>query len=388
MVNLENLLKQFRKGWSLEQNFYTNPEVLEHEKKVIWSKYWIFAGFSSEIPQPGDYFTYSIINQSIIVIRGEEGKIFAHHNTCRHRGSLVCTDERGHTASLKCPYHNWVYEKDGKLRSARLMDDDFDKTQFGLHPVSLQVLEGAIFVSLSDNPPDFSHVIHDLKPYLHPFKIDQSKVAYRDRYILDANWKLIVENFRECYHCGPAHAEYCSAVVGANLQEDREAIWDACKKEWNDKGLATELIDRDFHYAIRYPLRPGTMSYSLNGKKVAPLMGNYVDYDNGVVGLLTYPNFFMDGVNDYIWAMRITPVDSLHTIVDLTWLVHENAEDGKDYDLERLTEFWKITGEQDWILSENNQKGILSEKYTPGPLSESEIDVMKFGEWYINNMKV
>ncbi len=269
------------------------------------------------------------------------------------------------------------------------MPEDFDKSQFGLHPVHITFIEGVIFISFAENPPDFSKETEGLSSYLKTFELDNAKVAYHDQYELEANWKLIGENFRECYHCGPVHIEYCSVVVGANLVEERSAVLEDSKQIWQRNGLASETIENirgSCHYATRYPLRPGMESYTLDGKPAAPLMGKHRTYDNGVVGLINYPNFWMDGVSDYIWAMRITPIDATRSVVDLTWLVNGKAEEGKDYDLERLTEFWKITGEQDWHLCENNQKGIKSIKYVPGPMAPSEIDVVNFHEWYLESM--
>lgn len=390
MNEIASLIRRYRKGWSLERDFYLDPKVLELEQKTLWNRNWLFAGFTCEIPESGDYFTYTVINQSAIIIRGDEGEIYAHHNTCRHRGSVICLEERGNEAKLKCPYHNWVYEKNGKLRNARLMPDDFDKSEFGLFPVEVRILEGVIFISFSENPPDFSREMTDLAPYLAPYQLNHAKVAYRDQYELDANWKLIAENFRECYHCGPVHIEYCNAVVGANLVEEREDLWADQNASWLEKGLALgtiEKVDGACHFAIRYPLRQGVESYSINGKAVAPVMGAHQDYDNGVVGLINYPNFWMDGVSDYIWVMRITPLDSLRSVVDLFWLVDGKAVEGVDYDIDRLTEFWKITGEQDWHLCENNQKGINSTRYLPGPMAPSEIDVVNFHQWYLDTIQ-
>jgi Rieske 2Fe-2S family protein len=390
MNKMQSLLDQYKKGWSLQRDFYTSPEVLEQEVAHIWKQNWLFAGFSCEIPEAGDYFTYTVLDQSVIIIRNDDGKIYAHHNSCRHRGSAICLEERGHEEKLKCPYHNWVYEKNGRLRNARLMPDDFNKSDFGLHPVHLTVLEGAIFISLADDPPDFTKEMAGLSPYLRPFQLEHAKVAYRDRYELEANWKLIGENFRECYHCGPVHIEYCSVVVGANLVENNEDVLKESMAIWRQNGLPVETIENDAdtsHFAIRYPLRPGMESYTLDGKPAAPLMGLHKQYDSGVVGLINYPNFWMDGVSDYIWAMRITPIDAMRSMVDLTWLVDGKAEEGTDYDVERLTEFWKITGEQDWHLCENNQKGIRSFKYEPGPMAPSEEDVVNFHSWYLKRMK-
>ncbi len=387
---MEQLLEQYKKGWSLPRDFYMSRQVLNRETEAIWKQNWLFAGFSCEIPEPGDYFTYAVLDQSVIIIRNEDGKIYAHHNSCRHRGSAICIEERGHEDKLKCPYHNWVYDKTGRLRNARLMPDDFDKSQFGLHPVHLTDVAGAIFISLADDPPDFSREAADLAPYLQPYQLEKAKVACRDRYELEANWKLIGENFRECYHCGPVHIEYCSVVVGANLVENRDDVLRVSMLSWARQGLASATIENvpdASHYATRYPLRPGMESYTLDGKPAAPLMGIHKQYDSGVVGLINYPNFWMDGVSDYIWAMRITPIDATRSMVDLTWLVDGNAEEGVDYELDRLTEFWKITGEQDWHLCENNQKGIRSSRYEPGPMAPSEEDVVNFHTWYLNRMR-
>jgi len=303
---------------------------------------------------------------------------------------LICLEERGHSPKLVCPYHQWVYEKDGSLFKARLMPDDFDKSEYGLHPVKVQEADGFIFISLSDNPPDFSSVKNDFAPFLKPFRINDAKVAFRKKYELRTNWKLIAENFRECYHCGPAHPEYCNAVIGANMKESADEVLAEKKGGWEKKGLTTGTVDfteNSFHFAIRYPLRPGVESYSLDGKKIAKPMGEHKDYDAGVLGMVVYPNFWMDAVSDYMWTMRLTAVSPSCTILDLSWLVDAEATEGKDYTVDRLIEFWKITGEQDWQLCENNFKGIESSRYKPGPYAPVEYDVVRYADWYIGRMK-
>ncbi len=389
-AGVRNLIDNHQPGYSLDQAFYTDQSVLALEWKYIWQRYWLFAGTTADIPKAGDFFTYTVQNDSIIIIRGDKGEVYAHYNTCRHRGSLICLEDHGHAPKLMCPYHQWVYNKDGSLFKARLMPEDFDLTAHGLHPVHVQVVSGFIFISLSDNPPDFKKVMKDYDAFLKPFQVDRAKVAFRKRYELRTNWKLIAENFRECYHCGPAHPEYCSAVIGANLRESTEEILAERRAAWKSKGLETAGVDFEndsFHFAIRYPLRPGVQSYSLDGKAVAIPMGEHKDYDAGVLGLVVYPNFWMDAVSDYMWTMRITPVSPSKTIIDLSWLVDGKAVEGKDYQVDRLVEFWKITGEQDWALCENNFKGIESSHYQPGPYAPVEIDVAKFVDWYLDRMR-
>jgi len=390
VAKLQKLLEHYRSGWSLDQPFYTDPEIFDLEWKYIWGKYWLYAGSTAQIPKPGDFFTYQAHKDSIIIIRGNEGEVFAHYNTCRHRGSLVCLEEKGNAPKLICPYHQWVYDKDGSLFKARLMPEDFERKAHGLHPVNIRLANGLIFISLAAEPPDFTSVVNDYAPFLKPYNLDRSKVAYQKRYDLYTNWKLVGENFRECYHCGPAHPEYCSAVIGANLREPVEQVLTDRSAEWQSSGLAINNIDftpDSFHFAIRYPLRPGVASYSLDGKPVAIPMGSHKDYNTGVLGLVVYPNFWMDAVSDYVWTMRLTAVSASHTVIDLTWLVDEHAEAGKDYTIERLTEFWKITGEQDWELCTNNFRGIESSHYLPGPYAPVEADVKKYTDWYIQRMR-
>ena len=386
---LKDLIKRYRPGWSLEQEFYTDQDLFDQEWELIWKKYWLFAGTLADIPRAGDYFIYTAQNDSIIIIRGNKGEVFAHYNTCRHRGSLICLEERGNSPKLICPYHQWVYDKDGTLLKARLMPDDFDRSEFGLHPVHVQVADGFIFISLAERPPDFSKVLKDYAPFLAPYRIEKAKCAYRKRYVLRTNWKLIAENFRECYHCGPAHPEYCNAVIGANMKESSEEELAVRKVEWKKKGLEVETVDFEkdsYHFAIRYPLRPGVQSYSLDGKAVARPMGDHKDYDAGVLGLVVYPNFWMDAVSDYMWTMRLTAISPSQTAIDLSWLVDREAVEGVDYNLDRLTEFWKITGEQDWELCENNFRGIESSHYEPGPYAPVEQDVVRFVDWYVGNL--
>jgi phenylpropionate dioxygenase-like ring-hydroxylating dioxygenase large terminal subunit len=387
---IQKLLNNQKSGYSLEQPFYTHPQLFAMEWQHIWGKNWLFAGNTAQIPKPGDFFTYALQKDSIIIIRGSNGEVFAHYNTCTHRGSALCLQEKGNAPKLVCPYHQWVFDKDGTLLNARMMPDDFCKEEHNLHSVHVEVVEGLIFVSLADAAPDFWAIKNSLAPYLKPFSIDVAKVAAIKNYTLQANWKLVAENFRECYHCGGAHPEYCSAVIGANLRENTDELTVAKQKDWSLKNLATELIEvteGTTTYAVRYPLRPGVESYSVDGKKISTPMGLHKDYDAGVVGLVNYPNFWMDAVSDYVWTMRVTAVDAATTDVEFCWLVDANAVEGKDYDLNRLTAFWEITGEQDGKLCENNFKGIQSNAYRPGPYAPVEDQVVNFVDWCVGQLK-
>jgi phenylpropionate dioxygenase-like ring-hydroxylating dioxygenase large terminal subunit len=387
---IRTYINNYKSGYSLEKAFYTTEEVFAAEWESIFQKHWLFAGNTAQIPKPGDFFLYQLQQDSIIIIRGNNGEVYAHYNTCRHRGSAICLENKGHAAKLICPYHQWVYDKDGTLSNARMMPDDFCKEKYNLHSVHIQVVEGLIFICLAEMAPDFSYIQNSLSPFLKPYKIDSAKVACIKNYRLNANWKLVGENFRECYHCGGAHPEYCSAVIGANLREDTNELTAAKQKTWNEKGLETKLIEvteGTTTYAIRYPLRPGVESYSLDGKKVSIPMGLHKDHDAGVIGLVNYPNFWMDAVSDYVWTMKVTPIDAATTDVEFCWLVDETAVEGKDFILKHLTEFWEVTGDQDGKLCENNFKGIQSNAYQPGPYAPVEDQVINFVDWCVREIR-
>lgn len=389
LPGLKELIDQQQSNHCLDQPFYTHPFIFDLEWEHIWRKLWLYAGTTAEIPNAGDFFTYTLRNDSVIIVRGNQDEVYAHFNSCRHRGSLVCLEEKGNTPNFMCPYHQWVYDKDGRLLRARLMPDDFNKEDYGLQKCNVAVVDGFIFISLAADPPPIEKMITDFHPFLAPFKIDQAKVAHQARYTLRTNWKLVAENFRECYHCGLAHPEYCKAVIGANMVEKAEDTLAEKQPLWKKKGLTVEPVpfeDESFHFAIRYPLRPGFESYSLDGHPVAIPMGDHKDFDAGVLGMVVYPNWWMDAVSDYMWTMRLTAVDACTTIIDLSWLVDKHAIEGKDYTVDRLTQFWRTVGEQDWALCENNFRGIESSAFTPGPYAPAEKDVALFIQWYLHRM--
>ncbi|MFM9074183.1 MAG: aromatic ring-hydroxylating oxygenase subunit alpha [Bacteroidota bacterium] len=388
--SLSELLSRYRTGHSPEQAFYTDAGVFSEEMNKIHRRQWLYAGPVARISTPGDYFLFNLQEESVIIIRGDKGEIHAHYNTCTHRGSAICLEPEGHVQKLMCPYHQWVFNRNGSLLAARMMPDDFKKDDHHLRAVAVEVVEGLIFICLSSSPPDFNTIRERLTPYLKPFGLASAKVALVKPYRLRTNWKLVAENFRECYHCGGAHPEYCSAVIGANLKEDVTTITAEKAAIWSSKGLETKLFEvtpGTTTYAVRYPLRPGVESYSTDGKAVSVPMGDHRDHDAGVVGLVNYPNFWMDGVSDYVWIMRVDPVSASETITEFCWLVAGNAVAGKDYDLARLTEFWEKTGEQDARLCENNYRGILTSGYRSGPYAPSEDQVVNFVEWWIDQLR-
>ncbi|HJU50228.1 MAG TPA: aromatic ring-hydroxylating dioxygenase subunit alpha, partial [Pseudogulbenkiania sp.] len=207
-LNLRELVARREPGYSLEAPFYTSPAVFDADMEHIFGKHWIYVGVSIDVPEPGDYMTVQIGQQPILIVRDDDNEIRAFHNVCRHRGSRLCAEEKGTVGNLVCPYHQWTYDLTGKLIFADHMQEGFDLSHHSLKPVHLRNMAGLLFICLADNPPaDFDVMAETMTPYIAPHKIDDCKVAVQVDIIEQGNWKLTLENNRECYHCTGNHPE-------------------------------------------------------------------------------------------------------------------------------------------------------------------------------------
>src|SRR5688572_26257877 len=198
-------------GHSLPGEFYTCEAVYGAEIARIWRRDWLFVAHSCEIPSPGDYLTFTVDADSLIVIRDDDGRVNALWNVCRHRGTQLCSEQQGRVGRLVCPYHQWTYGRDGALLSCRGMHEDINAGALGLLRAPLREVEGFIYVSLSDDPPEFDGAAGTIGPMARPQGLNCAKVAKIVDYEVAANWKLVWENNRECYHCNANHPQYIKA---------------------------------------------------------------------------------------------------------------------------------------------------------------------------------
>jgi glycine betaine catabolism A len=373
-------------GRSLPQALYNSAESYAADMDRIFLGSWLYAGHASRIPNAGDYFLFDVGGESLIVIRNREGAVNALVNVCRHRGSRVCTATEGRAKSLVCPYRQWVYAADGRLLNARLMPPDFPLGEYRLRHARVRVVEGLIFVCFSDSPPDFDQFAAAMTPRLRPHRLDTARVAAVERYRVRANWKLVVENSRECYHCGAGHPQYCRAVGFAAAIGSPDLAAENARLAAAFDGEAIPFTGDGWYHYRRFPLRPGMMTESLDGQSVAPLMGDLPGWHVGAFAIVTMPNLLLEACPDYVMTLRMTPVAPLETAAEITWLVRSDAREGVDYDRGRLTEFWRLTSEQDWKLCEDNQAGVNSRYYEPGPYGPDERGVAQFIEWYLRQL--
>jgi len=403
-VDLKNLIKQQKKNYTLDQAFYTNDYIFDLDIKNIFSKQWVFVGHTSRIPKHGDYFLFNIANESIIIIRDKDNSIHAHYNVCRHRGSHICLEEEGNKKLLVCPYHAWSYNINGTVKSARMMYDDFNKKDWSLNKCNLKIFEGLIFINLSKKPNNFEEFISPTKKFIEFHGLVDAKIAHRQLYPTNGNWKLTLDNFHECYHCQPSHPEYCSVhdteyilAYGAGSNTGPESDkFNKMLESWNNKvknmghiiGEYTETEFNDYsRSAERTPLKEGKYTETKSGKPASMLMGKFKDYDRGYTSVGTSPFNSLLMCNDFATLFTFIPISTLYTQVELMWLVHKDAKEGKDYNIDEMIWMWDETTIADKRIIEDNQKGVLSKQYTPGPLSQMEKGLEKFKSWYLKHLE-
>ena len=373
-------------GHSLPQPFYTDPDFFDFDLTAIFARSWLFVGFEVELSKPGDYLSLTIGQWPILIMRGRDGTMRGFHNSCRHRGSALCPSGSGHAARIVCPYHRWTYGLDGKLLAAGRMPDDFDKSEYGLNPINLEIVAGAILVCLADTPPPLDTMRRDLTPLLAPQNFAHAKLAHQSVLVEQANWKLVMENARECYHCATGHPEL-SRTFPVNASAYFDIDTDASRgfeERIAALGLPMGPAGEDWWQAVRFPLNEGTVAMTMDGQfNVAKLMCEAGGGDTGSMRWAIEPNVFCHSTSEYTFAFTAMPISPTETHVVSKWLVHEDAVEGVDYTIETLTDLWTRTNLQDKALAENNQRGIFSPGYTPGPYSpDAESLTMRLVDWY------
>lgn len=396
MQPFTRLLGEYRPGYSLPQGFYTDPAIYALELDRVVYRNWILAGHVSELPEPGDFKVFEVAGESAIIVRGDDGELRAFANVCRHRGSLVCLEERGNTDRFSCPYHGWMYGLDGRLTAARDMPEGFDRSSHALKSVSFDVVHGLMFVCFTDEPLSLEACKRDMAEPMAMFDFPNLKLAAHKSYDIPANWKLCIENYQECYHCATAHPEYARMHTLTVNYEKRARMREDLYARMPECGVR----DYEFDY-IDTAARPGEIGYgysrsalfkkyltgSRDGQPVAPLLGEFTAYDRGASDF-TFGGFsFLLAYSDHVVAYVFTPVEHRRSRCEIYWLVRGDAEEDRDYDVGELTWLWDITTLADKEIIVNNSRGVHSRYYEPGPFSTMERMERRYVEWILEELQ-
>jgi Rieske 2Fe-2S family protein len=340
---------------SLPQRYFTSPGVFVAEREEIFCAQWILVGHQSEIANAGDYFLAEVAGESLIVIRppssdygaaGDKAAIRAFYNVCRHRGSRLCEKASGQARAIQCPYHGWTYSLDGKLIGAPEMDANFDKGDYSLHPVKLEIWEGFLFVNLANKSTSLEKVFAPLNGKFSDLSTLRS--AKRIEYNVRANWKLICENYSECYHCAGVHPEL------SRLSPSDSAKNDLCEGPFLG-GFMT--------------VNKGC-SLTKSGKSCALSIDQ--TKPNRVFYYSIFPNMLLSLHPDYVMVHQLWPQSPSQTLIKCDWFFHPDAFGRRDFNPNDAIEFWDMVNRQDWHVCELSQQGISSRAYRPGPYSPRE----------------
>ena len=364
----------------LDGLLYTDPAVFDEEMERIFSRMWVCGGRLEELDEPGRFVTREIGGESVIAVRtaaseagasgngtaeGTTQELAAFFNVCRHRGSRVVDDCAGTARVFQCPYHAWTYGLDGRLVGAPHMGNDFDPKSAGLVPVRIDAMDGFFFLSLAADGPPLAEVADDL-PDLSRFTLDRLVRGDRHEYEAQANWKILCENYNECYHCAVVHPELNRVSDyrnGGNLETGR------------------------FFVGGPMTLNDGCNSMTATGRSDRPDLPEIEVADRTSVQYYNvYPNLLISLHRDYVVTHTLWPIAADRTRVVCEWLFDPDAVAAPGFDPSDAVDFWHLVNSQDWDVCARTQQGVASRGYRPTAYEESEACIQVFDGWYLDQM--
>jgi len=359
-AGLAAALAPFGRSRMLPRESYVDPEVFDWEQRNIFSG-WTCVGHATDIAEVGAQRAVGSGANGVLLVRSETGDARAFVNSCRHRGhELLGCGETAKKRSIICPYHSWSYRLDGGLRNAPGFRDttDFDPDEFGLSELRVMDWHGWLFVDPSGMAADFGVHVAGLEDVIGPYRPEDLTVVERHSYELAANWKVVIENYQECYHCPTIHPELSRVSPpssGATLE--LEGSWLA---GWMSLGEGLETM---------------SLSGKSGGVAIAGLSEQQLCTVMYVVG---YPNLLVSLHPDYVMTHLMMPLAVDRTHVECAWAFPKDVAAQPDFDPSYAVEFWDITNRQDWAACESVQRGLSSPHVRPGPLAPDEEAVYQF----------
>ncbi len=357
---------------SLPGHYYTSSAIFAQEFERIFTKRWLYVGRASEIATVGDFLLFDLAptragpepvpHESIIVVRGSDAEVRSFYNVCRHRGARMCS-EAGRGQTIRCPYHAWTYALDGRLIGAPNMADvaGFSREDYPLRPVATAVWEGFVFINLADEPVPFAEAFAPIHDKLGPWQLDRLVLAQEVEYEVAANWKLLFENYAECYHCPVIHPALNSVTPYRGAHNDLES---------------GEILGGPMQISEAR----GSMTKS--GRLCGPLL-----VSGELLAQVYYytflPNLFLSLHPDYVLIHRLDPVAIDRTRVRCAWLFDPSYREQPGCDPQEAVVFWDRVNKEDWQVCELSQHGVRSRAYAPGPYAELESVSAAFDRAYL-----
>jgi Rieske 2Fe-2S family protein len=360
---------------SLPGRWYFDTGHYAAELEAVWYRDWVCVGRMDAIPQAGDYFLAEIGTQRLVVTRDGEGAVRVFHNTCRHRGSLLCTEATGRfrNGRIVCPYHSWTYSFSGDLVAtpARLPAADFDERDYSLYAVHAGVWGGYIFVNLCTTPnATLDAFLGAQARLLDNWPLGGMVSVQQDRCTLNCNWKIFWENYSECYHCPRVHPELCKL-----MPVYRQGVLNyADTPGW-------QPLDSDDDGRPR--VAPGLRSWTPDGQSPLPSIPGLSEAEitSGVTFASFTASMFIVAHPDYVRSVRILPRGPESTELIVDWLLLPQTAQSHLADMEQVFATGRLLVAQDGRVCELNQQGIHSRRHAHGVLVPQEHALWEFHEW-------
>lgn len=369
--------------------------------KRVLSKKWFFVGTRGDVSKARDFFKFELFDEQYFLLHGTDGKINCWVNRCSHQSARLIKAEIGRcSASIVCPNHQWAYKlNDGTLRNAPGFGTDYpssaDGQTRGLKQIPLVEVSGMLFACLSDNPDgaDLTEIQEILAPYTTPFELNKSgyKLAHHHREVVDANWLMVMINNRECCHCNNNHKGLVnlfdpSSFNGGETPAYKELFQRAVQR-WETLGLSWKeqaFSANDCVRVARYPMKESYKSITFDGEPACKkLIGPFEEHESGTLSIWLNPNAWIHFTSDHIATNWVLPLGHNKCALYSSWIVHEDSVEGEDYDVDHLTEVWKVTNAEDVHLCKSMTEGVKSDYYRPGPFAPDERHCTQFCDWYM-----
>ena len=359
---------------TLPSSWYLSEDVYQLEREHIFMREWLCVARQEQLSGPGDHLVLDIHGESILLLRNGDGVLRAFYNVCRHRGSRLCAaadevpEQSGERLgggvmgrrSILCPYHAWSYNLDGQLQRAPHLGSDLELGDYNLHPVAVASWGGFIFLHLSpEEAKDFLSQIAQTVTQFERYPLQELRIGHSIQYQVDANWKIISENYNECYHCGPVHPELCEIVPVFKRAGGADLDW--------ERGV---------------PHREGAVTFKASGTTARRMFpGLHDDEQVRHKGDLIYPNLFLSASSDHVVVFILHPQGPAKTVIDCYFLFEPYAMKQPDFDPSDAVDFWHKINGQDWAVCRRVQQGINSRVHTAGifsPMEDWNLDIRRY----------